>query len=279
MTMGANSLPRRLAKHALRPLLNEDRYSYVQCAAKAWDIWRGTWHEPEIEIIPHAVAAGDTVLDLGANFGLYCYHLSRAVGPTGKVWAFEPVPFTCTTCRRVLTVMRLENVELVPKGCADKNEDVIFSVPLAPMGTLSAGQAYIGTRDDDQPGKETQVRWTATREVKAAVVRLDDFLPPLADVSFLKIDVEGAETFAFRGATKLLDKHVPTIVCEINPFFFKGFGLTVDDLIQPLLARGYDLYHYDDNLRKLVGVKPANVVEDNYVFVHARRRDRLAALL
>lgn len=277
--MAANSLPRRLAKRALRPLLSEDRYSYVQCVAKAWDIHRGSWYEPEIDLIEYAVRPGDTVLDLGANFGLYCYHLSRAVGPTGKVWAFEPVPFTFVTCRRVLRVLRLRNVDLVPEGCSDKNEDVVFSVPLAPMGTLSAGQAYVGTRDDDQPGKETQVRWTSTCNVTAHVIRLDDFLPKIDDVSFLKVDVEGAEVFALRGAERLLAKHVPTIVCEINPFFLRGFGVTLEDLLGPLHLLGYELHHYDDNLRKLLPIALNDVVEDNYVLIHPRRRERVAPLL
>ena len=33
---------------------------------------------------------GATVLDIGANKGIYCFWMMRAVGPSGNVIAFEP---------------------------------------------------------------------------------------------------------------------------------------------------------------------------------------------
>src|SRR5919112_1934529 len=78
--MGANSAARRLVKKALYPVLNEHTYRYLQAASKAWDIRSGKWTEPEVDLLPLAVRAGDTALDIGANFGLYCHHLARVVG-------------------------------------------------------------------------------------------------------------------------------------------------------------------------------------------------------
>lgn len=95
--MAANSLLRRAVKASLHPVMNESTYSDVQGIAKAVDIRRGTWYEPELDLIAFAVRPGDEVLDLGANYGFYTYHLSRAVGAQGHVYAFEPVPFTNRT--------------------------------------------------------------------------------------------------------------------------------------------------------------------------------------
>jgi len=99
--MGANSLARRLLKKVLFPFLDKRGYQLIQCVAKAWDIRTGSWSEPELDLIPFAVQKGESVLDIGANYGLYTYHLSRAVGPSGRVYAFEPVPFTTATLRLV----------------------------------------------------------------------------------------------------------------------------------------------------------------------------------
>lgn len=277
--MGANSIPRRIVKRLIGRVLDEDRYSYVQCAAKSLDIYTGSWSEPELDLVPYAVKEGDTVLDIGANFGLYSHHLSRAVGPRGKVYAFEPVPFTYKTLRRVARVLRLKNVEIVPKGCGSEAGTVTFQVPLSPAGTLSAGMAFIGSRTDDHAGRETQVRWTQTREIPAEIVVLDDFLPPLDDVTFVKIDVEGAEPFALRGAARLLDKHLPTVLIEINPWYLQGFGQSVDDLAKIFAERGYELYRFDDVTRRLRRHDFAAIVEDNYVFVHPRRAARLSPLM
>jgi FkbM family methyltransferase len=278
--LGANSLPRRIVKLVLRPLLRDSSYQYIQTAAKAWDIRTGAWTEPEIELIPLAVRHGETALDIGANFGLYSYHLSRAVGPSGRVFAFEPVPFTHQTLRKVVRVLRLQNVTVVPKGCSDADGEISFEVPLSESGALATGVAYARGRNDDRPGKEGQVRWASTATITGEVVALDGYLPDLPAVSLVKCDIEGAEPLAFRGAHALIAKHRPTIICEINPWYLEGFGLQLErDLLNPLFQQGYELFFYEHERRRLVPRRADEVVEDNYVFVHPSRRDRLSSVL
>src|SRR5918997_3088900 len=161
--MGANSAARRLVKKALYPVLNEHTYQYLQAASKAWDIRSGKWTEPEVELLPLAVRPGDTALDIGANFGLYCHHLSRVIG-AGRVYAFEPVPFTFGTLKMVARLLRFgPGVELVPKGCSDRSGTITFTVPVQASGAVAAGQAYIGGRDDERGGGEGEGRWGGAR--------------------------------------------------------------------------------------------------------------------
>jgi FkbM family methyltransferase len=277
--MGANSAARRLVKKALYPVLNEHTYVYFQALAKALDIRRGRWSEPELDLIPLAVRAGETALDVGANYGLYSYHLSRVGGV--RVYAFEPVPFTFRTLALVARILRFRGVELVEKGCSDRAGRVSFTVPVQASGALAAGQAYIGGRDDERAGKEGQVRWAATRDVTAEVVALDQFLPEAGSLSLVKCDIEGAELLCFRGAERLIGEHRPTVICEINPWFLEGFGFGLEELLGFFRERGYGLYRYveDGGRRRLRGVAAADVEEDNYVFVHPSRLERFAKLL
>ena len=70
------------------------------------------------------------------------------------------------------------------------------------------------------------------------------------------------------------------MICEINPWFLDGLNLTVEDLIGWFTVRGYDLYRYENVSRRLVPVPdPGAVKEDNYVFVHPRRAQRLSIFL
>lgn len=276
--MGANSLLRRAVKTALHPLLNENTYSYLQGVAKAFDIRAGKWYEPELDLIPFAVRPGDQVIDLGANYGFYTYHLSRAVGPAGHVYAFEPVPFTYRTLVLVSRLLGLRNVSLIQKGCSDAAGTVTFRVPIQASGAPGAGQAYIGTRNDVRAGAETQVRWKDTQAVDCETVSLDQFLPRLERMSLIKCDIEGAELLAFRGARRLIETHLPTVICEINPWFLDGFGLSLDDLVDFFASRGYGLYFYTPE-KRLVPVGPREIVEDNYVFIHSDRLTPFASLL
>lgn len=279
--MGANSAARRLVKKALYPVLNEHTYKYVQAASKAWDIRSGKWSEPEIDLVRHAVSRGDTALDVGANYGLYSYHLDRAVGSRGRVFAFEPVPFTFATLKAVARLLNFRRVTLVEKGCSDRAGEIAFTVPVQASGALAAGQAYIGGRDDEREGRERQVRWAATRDVRAEVVALDEFLPRVERLSLVKCDIEGAELLAFRGAERLIREHLPTVICEINPWFLEGFGIALGDLLGFFSGKGYRLYFYEtrDGRRRLREVAPGEVVEDNYVFIHPSRLARFEPLL
>ncbi|HMS42759.1 MAG TPA: FkbM family methyltransferase, partial [Pyrinomonadaceae bacterium] len=219
---------------------------------------------------------------IGANYGIYAYYMSKAVGKTGKVYSFEPVPFTFETLKIVAKFLGFShNVELVKKGCSDENGTINFSVPVQESGAFAAGQAYIGKRNDDHEGKEQQVKWQGTREVEAEIVRLDDFLPEIADLPMIKADIEGAELLCFRGAEKLISKHLPTVICEINPWFLQGFGIRLEELTDFFIEKGYKIYFYTNKNgeKHLREVEVKYVVEDNYVFLHPSRAEKFAALL
>ncbi len=258
-------------------------YRWLQVGAMAWDIRSGGWTEPELDLIRYAVAPGDVVLDVGANFGLWTYHLSRSVGPAGRVLAFEPIPFTYGCLRIMRTVLRFKNAELHPVGCGERRERVTFHAPLQASGGIAAGLVHLGNRHDDadRPGSAEQIRWSGTTDIDADIVALDELLPPLERLTFMKVDIEGAELFALRGARRLIDEHVPVVVCEINPWYLEGFGLGVADLTSFFFDRGYRLFRYrQDSPSSLEELRdPADVIEDNYVFVPPTRLERFAPLL
>src|SRR2546423_539441 len=241
--MAANSATRRLMKRLLYPVKNDHTYRYLQAVSKAWDIRSGSWSEPELELIPFAIKPGETVFDIGANFGLWCYYLSRHIGD-GCIYAFEPVPFTHKTLKQVARLLRFRNVRIVAKGASDKTGEIKFTVPVQTSGQVAAGLAYRGGRNDDRAGKETQVRWPATRDITGQVVAIDEFLPHVDRLALIKCDIEGAELYAFRGAEKTIDHHLPTVVCEINPWYLEGFGIRLDELTQFFFRKGYEIYHY-----------------------------------
>jgi FkbM family methyltransferase len=266
-------------KRLLRPLLSDSLYSSAQAAAMAFDIRRGALTEAEVELLPKLVKPGDTVLDIGANYGLYSYHLSRLVGPAGRVYAFEPLPFTARTFRIVRRLLGLGNVTLLEKGAGDQNARVSFTLPVQESGAPAAGQAHLSGRDDERPGREIHHQYERTREVACEIVRIDDALPHLAETTFIKADIEGTELLALRGAERLVARDAPTVLCEINPWFLQGFGLNLQDLLAFFAERGYGFYAYDDGARLLRAMDVSRVTEDNYLFVHPRRGAGLTDLI
>ncbi len=277
--MPADSSTRHGVKRLLRRFVDERAYSTLHAMSVARDIRAARYAEPELDLVPAAVSRGDTAIDVGANLGMYVRALSRAAGLSGHVYAFEPIPYTAMTLRRVVGLLRLQNVEVIGKACGTAGGTARFRVPVQPSGALMTGQAHDERRQDDVTRRD-QVRWQTTMSVEAEVVALDEYLPRLDRLSLIKCDIEGAELFALRGAAGLIDRHHPTVLCEINPWFLGGFGITLEELVGFLAARGYELYRYDETGHRLVGVTDlGDVEEDNYVFVHPDRLARFGPLV
>jgi FkbM family methyltransferase len=277
--MAANSLPRRVIKKLIAPVLNDRTYSLFQAVAMGWDIRSGSWWEPELELIDRVVRDGDVVLDIGANYGLWAYHLSRAVGRSGKVYSFEPVPFTAQTFRLIGRALGfLGNVELVNKGCGETAGRIEFTQPMQQNGAISAGLVHMVGRNDQRPGREKHARFEQTRNIECDVIAIDAFLPTLERVSLVKCDIEGADLYAMRGARRLLQRHKPVVIIEITPWFLEGFGLKVADVYGFFEELGYRCYRYDDG-GHLISAAAADIVEDNWVFVHPDNADRLRPIL
>ena len=158
--MPADSLPRRIAKRTLAPVLNENTYEVFQALAMAYDIWSGALREPELELIDCAVREGETALDIGANYGLYSYHLSKGVGSHGHVYAFEPIPYTCRVFRKISRLLRFRNVRLIQMACGEENGRLKFNVPIQDSGAIIAGTVHLGNRNNARPGKERHARFS-----------------------------------------------------------------------------------------------------------------------
>jgi len=274
--VGWNSALRRAAKHGLAPILPDRAYKVIQAASMARDIRSGAYFEPELEVALAALSPGDVALDLGANYGMYAVPMARRTGATGRVFAFEPVPFTADALSIVVRLLRAPNVDIRAQACGSIAGTATFSVPLQGSGAISAGQAHAGDRDDERPGHERHVRWEQSKQISCEVVKIDDALHDVRGVSLIKADIEGMELYAFDGARRIIERDLPTVITEINPWFLDGFGIHLIDLLEFFWTRGYKCYRYDEAAHRLREVHGAEeVVEDNYVFVHARRADRL----
>ncbi len=137
--------------------------------------WLGWYEKPCIEFVAPLIRPGMVAFDVGANVGYYTLLLSRRVGPQGRVIAFEPNPANAAHLQEHLRLNKIGNVEIVEAAVSDREGAAFFSGE-GSMGKLSR----IGT-----PTK---------------TVQLDNYPRP----DFIKMDIEGGETAALRGSTKIL---------------------------------------------------------------------------
>lgn len=159
-------------------------------------------HRAELDALLGALGPGDVAVDIGANKGAFLLALARRVGRAGRVLAIEPQPSLAAGLTRLMRSLRLPQVEVLELAASDRAGSFAMHVP--PSGT-SPGATLVG-------GAHVPGDWV-TREVRT--VPLDELLRgERRRVGAIKIDVEGHEPAALRGAEATILRDHPTIVFE-----------------------------------------------------------------
>ncbi len=70
------------------------------------------WFEDEIKFLRLLLQPGHKVIDIGANYGVYTLSMAKHVGPTGRVWAFEPASTTANFLAASITANCFDQVVL-----------------------------------------------------------------------------------------------------------------------------------------------------------------------
>ena len=175
---------------------------------------------------------GDTVLDIGANIGLYVRFMAQHFG-AGRVLAFEPI-----TANRELLVQNValggvtERVQVFAYAIADRCGQEEFQVDdmmseTSSLDRVTHGEASLGRRNLGLPPKVELVECRT----------LDGLLEQgtIGSSCVIKLDIEGAETMAIEGARKLLAQKQVRLVVELHG------AEQARDVISLLLDAGYHM--------------------------------------
>lgn len=216
-------------------------------------------HEfPEMGFVLHALRAGDTFVDVGANIGSYSILAASIAGVTCV--AFEPSSQTYPLLRDNVRVNGYES-----------RIDPIWSAVGAEIGEVSLTSEldtvnHITSGADGAAARETVRLTTLDAE-------LDDKAPTV-----IKIDVEGFELPVLQGATKTVkSRDCRAIIIEMNGSGAR-YGLDEGKIDKLLRAKGFEPLSYDPFSRKLTEID-ASETTGNRIYVRDRSemQQRLAS--
>lgn len=199
----------------------------------------------EAGLILSLIQPGMTVYDVGANLGVYSLHFSRAVGPGGRVVAFEPTPRLIERMQRQFAALGVSNVAVAPVALSDRG---------------GPARLFLGE------GSERNSLVVESGEGMAVeTVKLDDYLASGAAAApdFVKIDVEGSEERVLRGGEGLFaSPAAPPVMIEFNPEALVAGGSS-DAALQHLLeSYGYQCFllhsHKDGEYYNVLAVKTSH---------------------
>lgn len=196
-------------------------------------------------------------VDIGANRGVYSYLMRQH---SKSVIAFEPNPFYASFVRRAL-----KDVEVIEAAISDHEGKCVLRVPLseavAGMGTIEA---------------ENTLERLPVQQIEISILTLDSLNLP--KMGFIKIDVEGHELAALRGAAATIERCLPNFLIEAEERHRKGAVMSVLGFLSKYGYRG--LFHVNGKLHPIEEFDTATHQDfsttgkpyiNNFIFIHESR--------
>jgi FkbM family methyltransferase len=193
----------------------------------------GAFERSTVAALERLVRPGDVAFDIGANIGAHTLRLARSVGPSGRVFAFEPADFAFAKLKRNLALnpelekrTRAYQVSLVAEAGAPLQSEIYASWPL---------------QTDANANVHAQHRGRLVTALRASGDTLDNFVKRerIDRLDLMKIDVDGHEFPILKGALQTLATFHPVLVMEMSPYIHEQQGQNFGELIALLRETGY----------------------------------------
>ena len=191
----------------------------------------GVFEIPETDLVTRLVRPGDVCIDGGCHTRLLHLPDGQTRGSSGRVYAFDANPWCCQRTKQNLALNGMDWVEVIHAALGNE------------QGTTSF---YVST--DDQTGLSSLGAIERRKEIISVPwLRLEDFLDRKAvkKVRLLKLDVEGAETFALMGLGKVLTQDwIDFVLLECYDERLRLLKCSTEDVAKILGDAGYVPWEY-----------------------------------
>lgn len=209
----------------------------------------GVYENYETEIFRQFCKPGATVVDIGANVGLYTAIAASCVGKTGKVIAIEPHPESFQYLRKTIEANGLSQVNAFNAALGDRRQVVSLFL---------TDENKADSRIYDATGKR--------RQIDTQMSNLDHLLEEsgIDAVQLIKMDIQGAEGLALRGMLGTLAKSPGLVIfTEFWPWGIEQTGESAAGFLRELLRAGFRFKAIDESKRRLSDINIEQLIEQH----------------
>jgi FkbM family methyltransferase len=184
-------------------------------------------YEPEFRrLLEHLDLTGKVCVDVGANIGLHTLTMSRQVGPSGKVVAFEPEQHNHELLRENLRLNEVRNVDARRMAVGER----MGSVRMA-LNPLNYGDHRVASEGATASAQEVPLT-----TVDEAVKDIPD-----GQIRLVKIDVQGYEHNVIEGMRRTVARNPDLVlILEVFPEALQQAGSSASKLVGALVEMGFD---------------------------------------
>jgi len=213
-------------------------------------LYRYGHRDADIDLVGRLLAAGDVFVDGGANVGLFTLVAAERVGATGKVIAVEPGRTVRLRLLENIVLNHLTQVEVIPLALSFAAGQASFRV----FEVGGAGLNHLAPSDGEDGGVET-----------VGLTTLDSLLIPhdIGRLALIKLDLEGAEHDALRGAGAILRERQPDLLLEIEPAHLQRMGASAEAVVELLSPYGYSFFRTGRDAHGVPVLTPANRISES----------------
>ena len=193
------------------------------------DYWSSD--QAELRFLWNFLRPGMTFLDIGAYHGIYSVVAAKGLASQGCVIAFEP---SARERHRLALHLQMNGARISIEPYAITSQAGSFRFFTVTSGFTSMNS--LAFPPVQNPVRETRVRG----------VCLDEYLATreMAKVDLLKIDIEGGELSAFRGAPLTLGLVRPVIICEVLDWVTGPWGYHASEIVKLLNSLDYQWFDF-----------------------------------
>jgi FkbM family methyltransferase len=161
--------------------------------------WIGHYEFPLQEALRRELKPGHTFFDIGAHAGFFTLIAARLVGAGGRCVAFEPLPENCASIREQIEANSLHRCSVVNEAVSDFIGSASFA-----FAATGSSVAHLGEPRNGE------------RQLAVKVTTVDDACARFGKPDFIKMDIEGAEARALKGALHTLRDIRPGWLIELH---------------------------------------------------------------
>ena len=180
-------------------------------------------HYGEVVFLESMLEEGMNVVEAGGHTGVTAVAIGRAVGETGHVHVFEPVPEYFSMLKHNLKKNSVYNMTLYNTGLSNAQGRLPFYKHGGGSGVTEAEDA---------------------EQIEVEMTTLDGFINETGaewPVHVINMDCEGSELNVLKGGTDILEKDHPAIFSEIHTGYLKQLDQSVDDIVGFLKGFNYQV--------------------------------------
>lgn len=211
----------------------------------------GVYEKFELELFRSTVKTNMTVIDIGANIGLYSV-IAGEKASQGRVFSYEP---------------ENENFSILTENIKKNNLNNITAFKIALSNTQGTRSLYFteDNRGTHSFADNRNTNWSISVNTDTLDNSLSMIIPPVTNVDIIKMDVEGAEPLVFEGIKNIISKNPHLILfMEFYPKAIIRLGQSPTKFLETLSSLGFSISLIDEGMKKIIPIEDFNKFIDSF---------------